>query len=85
MKANTQDAGGPDLRNRLALSIAEAAKVVGLSENAFRRVLPEIERIYVGRRVLVPVAAIEAWLRAGASRDEIQSDSVLDDLMKDLG
>ena len=44
-----------DLRNRLALSIAEAAQVVGLSENAFRNVLSDIERVYVGRRVLIPV------------------------------
>ncbi len=74
-----------DLRNRLALSIAEAAKVVGLSENAFRSVLPAIERVYVGRRVLIPVASIETWLRAEAGRDADRTETLLDELTKDLG
>ncbi len=74
-----------DLRNRLALSIAEAAQVVGLSENAFRSVLPDIERVYVGRRVLIPVASIETWLRAEAGRDADRTETLLDELTKDLG
>ena len=64
------------LQNRMALSIAEAASVVGLSENAFRTVLPEIERVNVGRRIVIPVRALERWL-AERSRNEPHEDDKL--------
>lgn len=71
-----------DLRNRLALSIAEAAKVVGLSENAFRSVLPDIERVYVGRRVLIPTKALEAWLKDQAKRDDRSDEKIVNEMMR---
>ena len=71
-----------DLRNRLALSIAEAAQVVGLSENAFRSVLPDIERVYVGRRVLIPTKALEAWLDAEGKRDNQGDEEIVSEMLK---
>ncbi len=71
-----------DLRNRLALSIAEAAQVMGLSENAFRNVLPGIERVYVGRRVLIPVRALEAWLDEEGHRDDKRDDELVNEMLQ---
>jgi hypothetical protein len=73
-----------NLRSRLALSISEAAAVVGLSENTFRTVLPEIERVTVGRRVLIPVGALERWLAGRVERYPAGDDTLFDDLLKDI-
>jgi hypothetical protein len=74
-----------DLSNRLALSIGEAARAVGLSENAFRKALPDIERVYVGKRVLIPVLSLQKWLRESACHDGTRDETLLDELTKDLG
>ena len=73
-----------DLQNRLALSIAEAAQVVGLSENAFRTVLPEIDRVYVGRRILIPVTSLQKWLGEAARQDGARNEAIFDELTKDM-
>ena len=74
-----------DLVNRLALSIAEAATVLGVSENSFRSVvMPEIEKLYVGRRVLVPVVALERWIADSSERDGNVDRGALDDLLAGL-
>lgn len=78
----TSAVGQIDLRNRLALSIAEAAQVVGLSENAFRAVLPEIERVYVGRRILIPVKALEEWLTEQAKTPHSRDQEIVAEVLK---
>ena len=47
---------------RFGLSIREAARSIGLSEGAFRELLPTIPHIRAGRRVIVPVDGFKAWL-----------------------
>ena len=49
---------------RLAVSIMQAAELVGLSESAVRRLARngEFPVKVVGGRLLVPVAALHAWL-----------------------
>ena len=74
-----------DLVNRLALSIAEAATVLGVSENSFRSaVMPEIEKLYVGRRVLVPVAALQRWVADRSEQEGSVDPGALDDLLAGL-
>lgn len=54
---------------RLALSPAEAAESLGVSVDHFQRhVQPAIRVVYVGRRRLIPVRELEAWLDAAACR-----------------
>ena len=49
---------------RLALTIAEAAMSVGVSEDFFRaHVLDDLRVVQVGRKKLVSVAEIERWLK----------------------
>ena len=72
------------LANRLALSIKEAAEVLGVSEGLLRTSLPEIPHLHVGTRVVIPVDALRDWLRtqaqaeAGAAAQE--ADDILDSL-----
>jgi hypothetical protein len=58
---------GPDGIPRLALNQEEAAAAVGLSVNSFKEhVRPRVKRVDVGRRVLFPVAELQAWLDRNA-------------------
>jgi len=73
-----------DLRSRLALRIPEAAAVLGLSENCFRKVLPEIGTIRVGKAVLIPVKGLEDWLRRQAEVEQVTDDRVIGELLDGL-
>jgi excisionase family DNA binding protein len=55
---------------RLALSKAEAAEVLGVSLDFFEEhILPELGVKRRGRRVLVPVAALHKWLEQEISEN----------------
>lgn len=53
-----------ELKNPMAVSIPQAAKLVDLSETYFRQLVyrREIPAIKIGRRWIIPVKALEAWL-----------------------
>ena len=51
------------LMDRLALSVEEAAKAIGVSERHLRTVLPEIPHFHIGRRVAIPIDLRREWLR----------------------
>jgi excisionase family DNA binding protein len=54
---------------RLALSPEEAAEALGVSRSFFYgNVLPELRVVYRGRRRLVAVRELEAWLDRSATR-----------------
>ncbi len=54
---------------RLALTRSEAAASLGVSADYFdRHIAPTLPMCRLGRRCLVPVAEIERWLKANATR-----------------
>ena len=54
---------------RLALTKGEAATAIGVSTDFFEQhVQPDLKVIRQGRKVLVPVAELEAWLAEHAQR-----------------
>lgn len=54
---------------RLALTPREAASAIGVGEDFFsEHVRPELQLIRRGRKVLVPVAELERWMRANADQ-----------------
>lgn len=54
---------------RLALTRKEAAEAIGLSLDHFEKhVQHEIRLVQRGRRIVVPVSELEAWLERNAER-----------------
>jgi hypothetical protein len=66
---------GLGLSDRLALRPREAAAALGLSERAFRALLPSLPHVRAGGAVLVPVEALRRWLeeRARIGPDRIEA------------
>lgn len=53
----------------LALSKSQAAAALSMSVDTFeRRVVPEIRVVQKGKKVIVPVRELEAWLERSAAR-----------------
>jgi hypothetical protein len=73
------------LDERLALRPKEAATAIGLSERAFRAILPELPHVRVGGAVLVPIESLREWLRrrsqAAASRVDGAVEKILSDIV----
>jgi excisionase family DNA binding protein len=52
----------------LALSIADAARVLSVSRDTFERhVMPELRLVRVGRRLLVPMRELDDWLERNSA------------------
>lgn len=72
------------LETRLALRPAEAAVALGISERTLRSLLPQLPHFREGGVVLLPVEALQEWLReratAGSSRVDRAVTEILDDL-----
>jgi excisionase family DNA binding protein len=66
VKRNLQPNGGMQMQEQLAVSIPEAARRLGLSIRTVAMLVSrrELASRKVGRRRIIPVAALEAFLRA---------------------
>ena len=72
----------PDLSTRLALTVPEAVKAVGISERHFRSMLPEIPHVRIGERVVIPVGPLEEWLRKRADAQSARADAVAEEILR---
>ena len=70
--------------DRLALTIPEAAKAVGVSERHLRSMLPEIPHTYLGSRVVIPVEPFKEWLRKRAEARGVRADAVAEEILEAL-
>jgi len=73
---------GVDLSTRLALRPKEAAKVLGISERAFREILPRVPHVREGSLVMIPIDSLREWLsreaRATGDREDAMVEEILD-------
>ena len=78
---------GVRLANRLALRPREAAAALGLSERAFRSLLPTLPHFRAGNAVLIPVDALRRWLNdrsiAQSGQAETERDRI-DEITQDF-
>jgi hypothetical protein len=72
------------LADRLALRPKEAAAVLGLSERAFRALLPSLPHVRAGGAVLVPVDALRRWLDEQAAQDPDRIDAVVSETLRSI-
>jgi hypothetical protein len=72
------------LANRLGLSISEAASVIGVAEGSLRSVLNEIPHFHVGRRVVIPVEGLKAWMMDESQREKSRVDNAASEILKSL-
>ena len=73
-----------DLSDRLALTVAEAAEAVGVSERHFRSMLSEIPHVYIGNRVVIPIEQFKEWLRKRAEAQGARADAVVEEVLEEL-
>ncbi len=69
---------------RLALSVAEAAASIGVSERHLRTLLPEVPHLYVGTRVVIPVEPLREWLRDQSKFEKTRADAVAREILEEL-
>ena len=70
------------LVTRLALTIPEAAKAIGVSQRHLRSMLPEIPHCYIGSRVVIPLGPFEEWLRKRAEAQSARADAVVEEILR---
>jgi excisionase family DNA binding protein len=72
------------LADRLALSVKEAATVVGVSERHLRGLLPEIPHTYLGARIVIPKDAFNRWLNQRAEAKAGRVDSAVSEILDSI-
>ena len=73
-----------ELGGRLGLSVAEAARAIGVSERHLRQSLPEIPHLHVGRRVVIPTESFREWLRTRAQGEARRVERAVEDVLETL-
>lgn len=74
----------PDLRTRLALRPAEAARALGVSERTLRTMLPRLPHVREGAVILIPVGALRDWLRDQARTQADRLDAVAGEIVRQV-
>ena len=69
------------LDDRLALSIPEGARVLGVSEGHVRNLMPELPHVRLGGRVVIPVDLLRDWLRERAQSEAGKVDQAVEEVM----
>ena len=70
--------------DRLGLSVAEAARAIGVSERHLRQSLPEIPHLHVGRRVVIPIDSFREWLSQRAQGESRRVERAVRDVLDAL-
>ena len=72
------------LSERLALSIAEAAAAVGVSERLMRTLMPEIPHCRIGNRVVIPVSLLAEWLRRKVQEEQNIVGKAVNEILEEI-
>jgi hypothetical protein len=85
LSAREKGCAGSSLRlaDRLALRPAEAAAALGLSERAFRSLLPRLPHVRAGSAVLVPVDALRRWLDQEAKARAVEKRARIESVVRE--
>ena len=73
------------LEGRIALRPREAAAALGVSERAFRTMLPRLPHVREGGVLMIPVRELQEWLRERARQQAAapsKADRILGEIME---
>ena len=73
-----------ELATRFAVTAAELARALGISERLVRDHQAELPHVWIGNRVLFPVDGVREWLRKRVEADQGAADHLADDILKDM-
>jgi len=68
----------------LALSLAEAARALGVSERHVREIPSELPHVHLGRRVVIPVDSLREWLRDRARAERSRAERAAEEIVAAL-
>jgi excisionase family DNA binding protein len=71
-----------NLADRLALSVAEAARVLGVSKRHLESLLPELPHVRLGGRLVIPVGPLRKWLEKHCEIEERRIDKAVDEVLQ---
>jgi len=72
------------LDQRLALRPREAAAALGISQRAFRSLLPQLPHVRLDGTVLIPTKLLERWLEERATAQTHDADALAESIVYDL-
>jgi excisionase family DNA binding protein len=72
------------LSERLALSISEAARAMGVSERLIRSILSDLPHCHVGNRVVIPVSLLDEWLRKQAQEEQSVVGKAVEEILEEI-
>ena len=73
-----------ELATRFAVTAAELARALGISERLVRDHQAEFPHLWIGNRVLFPVDGVREWLRKRAEATQGAADSLADEILKEM-
>ena len=74
----------PRLDERLALTLAETAGALGISERTLRSVSSELPHFHLGRRILFPVGPLRLHLEELAKGERARIDGIADEILQSM-
>jgi len=75
----------PRLMGKVALTVEEAAELIGVSERSFRdHLLPRCPKLYVGRSVRIPRRLFEQYVEELAQEEQEQGKATAGDILNRL-
>ena len=74
----------PEQPERLALSVAEAAAAISISERHLRSMLPEIPHFRIGGRVVIPIELFQEWLRKQAKAEPGRVEAIVGEVLESV-
>jgi len=72
------------LDERIALRPKEAAAALGVSERAFRSLLPQVPHVRLDGTVLIPTKLLERWLENRATAEAQEADAMAESIVSEL-
>ena len=72
------------LAERLALTVAETAAALGVSERHLRDLLPEIPHTRLGGRVVIPIEPMQKWLADQTKIEPNRIDETVTEILSEI-